>query len=54
MVLLFSLLMREFFEFRLVQTDPTFANYQYDIESKRLIPLDFGATSDLAPGFRIP
>ena len=44
MALLFSLLMREVFEFRLVQTDPNFANYQYDIESKRLILLDFGAT----------
>ncbi len=44
MALLFSLLVREVFEFRLVQTDPNFANYQYDIESQRLILLDFGAT----------
>jgi predicted unusual protein kinase regulating ubiquinone biosynthesis (AarF/ABC1/UbiB family) len=40
----FSLLVREVFEFRLVQTDPNFANYQYDAESQRLILLDFGAT----------
>jgi hypothetical protein len=44
MALLFSLLVREVFEFRLVQTDPNFANYQYDAESQRLILLDFGAT----------
>jgi len=42
--LLFSLLFRELFEFRLVQTDPNFANYRYDTTSRRLILLDFGAT----------
>jgi predicted unusual protein kinase regulating ubiquinone biosynthesis (AarF/ABC1/UbiB family) len=44
MKLLFELLMREVFEFRLVQTDPNFANYRYDPETERLILLDFGAT----------
>ena len=42
--LLMTLLFRELFEFRLVQTDPNFANYRYERESGRLILLDFGAT----------
>lgn len=42
--LLFALLLREVFEFRLVQTDPNFANYRYDTASRQLILLDFGAT----------
>lgn len=41
---LFGLLFREIFEFRLIQTDPNFANYRYDAASRRLILLDFGAT----------
>ncbi|MDD5335153.1 MAG: AarF/ABC1/UbiB kinase family protein [Rhodoferax sp.] len=44
MTLLFALLLREIFEFRLVQTDPNFANYQYDTNTQQLILLDFGAT----------
>ena len=28
--LLFSLLFREIFQFKLIQTDPNFANYRYD------------------------
>ncbi len=44
MTLLFGLLLREVFEFRLVQTDPNFANYRYDTHSHRLVLLDFGAT----------
>lgn len=44
MTLLFSLLLREVFEFRLVQTDPNFANYRFDTHSHRLVLLDFGAT----------
>ncbi|PTB33393.1 ABC1 kinase family protein [Photobacterium phosphoreum] len=42
--LAFSLMFREVFEFRLVQTDPNFANYRYDIDTKQLVLLDFGAT----------
>lgn len=41
---LFSLLFRELFEFRLVQTDPNFANYLYQPESQKIVLLDFGAT----------
>ncbi len=44
MSLLFELLLRELLEFRLVQTDPNFANYQYDTRTHQLILLDFGAT----------
>ncbi len=44
MTLLFALLLRELLEFRLVQTDPNFANYRYDSSAQRLILLDFGAT----------
>ena len=42
--LLFDLLFREIFLFRLIQTDPNFANYRYDAAARRLILLDFGAT----------
>lgn len=42
--LAFSLMFREVFEFKLVQTDPNFANYRYDIDTKQLVLLDFGAT----------
>ena len=53
---LFSLLFRELFEFRLVQTDPNFANYLYQPESQRLVLLDFGATraypESISEGYR--
>lgn len=44
MHLLFELLLREVFEFGLVQTDPNFANYRYAPDTEQLILLDFGAT----------
>ncbi|PWQ97326.1 ABC1 kinase family protein [Leucothrix arctica] len=44
--LLLGLLFREIFDFRLIQTDPNFANYQYDSDTKQLILLDFGATRE--------
>ena len=54
--LAFSLMFREVFEFRLVQTDPNFANYHYDIDSKQLVLLDFGATrvypQSISEGYR--
>ncbi len=46
---LFDLLLREIFEFGLVQTDPNFANYRHDPETDRIALLDFGATRALAP-----
>lgn len=42
--LLIGLLFRELFEFRLIQTDPNFANYRFDTATGRLVLLDFGAT----------
>jgi predicted unusual protein kinase regulating ubiquinone biosynthesis (AarF/ABC1/UbiB family) len=43
---LFRLFMRELFEFRMVQTDPNFANYRYAPESRKLVLLDFGAVHE--------
>ena len=42
--LLFELLMVELFELRLVQTDPNFANYQYNRDTGQIVLLDFGAS----------
>ncbi len=44
MSLLFELLFVEMFELRLVQTDPNFANYQYDPDTGQVVLLDFGAS----------
>ncbi len=40
---LVDLVLRECFEFGMMQTDPNFANYRYQPESGRLVLLDFGA-----------
>lgn len=47
--LLIALVLRELFEFGLMQTDPNFANYRYDIATQRLVLLDFGAVREFAP-----
>ncbi len=41
---LVDLLLRELFDFQLMQTDPNFANYRFDPASGKLVLLDFGAT----------
>jgi predicted unusual protein kinase regulating ubiquinone biosynthesis (AarF/ABC1/UbiB family) len=41
---LMRLFFKELFDFQLVQTDPNFANYQYDQETHQIVLLDFGAT----------
>ena len=41
-------MMREVFEFGLVQSDPNFANFRWQPESTRLVLLDFGATRELS------
>ncbi|MFK7869453.1 MAG: ABC1 kinase family protein [Roseobacter sp.] len=46
---LIDLLLRELFEFGVMQTDPNFANYRFDPTSGRIILLDFGATREIAP-----
>lgn len=49
MTLSVALVLRELFDFGLMQTDPNFANYRYDLETGRLVLLDFGATRAFAP-----
>lgn len=49
--LLEKLLFRELFEFRVMQTDPNFANYLYQPQSGRVALLDFGATRTFPPEF---
>ncbi len=41
---LIELVFRELFEFRLMQTDPNFANYRWNATTGRIVLLDFGAT----------
>lgn len=45
---LVELLFRELFEFRLMQTDPNFANYMLLPEDGRLGLLDFGSSSEIS------
>ena len=46
---LIALVLRELFEFRVMQTDPNFANYRYQPETGRLVLLDFGASRPVTP-----
>ncbi|MEF1254837.1 ABC1 kinase family protein [Vibrio sp. M260112] len=48
---LLELMFRELFEFKMVQTDPNFANYIYLPDSKQIGLLDFGATREYQPRF---
>ncbi|WP_245162389.1 AarF/ABC1/UbiB kinase family protein [Brevundimonas sp. AJA228-03] len=54
---LMQLLLRELFEFGLMQTDPNFANYRHEATTGRIVLLDFGATREIRPevaeGYRI-
>ena len=43
------LFFKELFDFQLVQTDPNFANYQYNQETQKIVLLDFGATRVYTP-----
>ena len=49
--LLERLMFRELFEFRVMQTDPNFANYLYLPASRRVVLLDFGATQRFGAAF---
>ena len=51
MGLIIELIFRELFEFRLMQTDPNFANFRYDPTNGQVILLDFGATRAFTPEF---
>ena len=44
MTALIDLVLRELFEFGVMQTDPNFANYRWQPEAQALVLLDFGAT----------
>jgi len=46
---LMRLFFKELFDFQLVQTDPNFANYQYNHETQKIVLLDFGATRVYTP-----
>jgi predicted unusual protein kinase regulating ubiquinone biosynthesis (AarF/ABC1/UbiB family) len=46
---LISLVLRELFEFGIMQTDPNFANYRHERSTGRLILLDFGAARQVSP-----
>lgn len=56
MRLLIGLMFRELLDFRLMQTDPNFANYRHDPSTGQVVLLDFGATrevgTDMAEGYR--
>jgi predicted unusual protein kinase regulating ubiquinone biosynthesis (AarF/ABC1/UbiB family) len=43
---LIRLFLRELLEFRMIQTDPNFANYRYAPSTKQLVLLDFGAVTE--------
>jgi predicted unusual protein kinase regulating ubiquinone biosynthesis (AarF/ABC1/UbiB family) len=49
MSLLIGLVLRELFEFHLMQTDPNFANYRFNRATGQVVLLDFGATQSFAP-----
>ena len=47
----FDLMFMEMFELRMVQTDPNFANYQYNSANGKIALLDFGATRRFKASF---
>jgi predicted unusual protein kinase regulating ubiquinone biosynthesis (AarF/ABC1/UbiB family) len=52
-----ELALRELFDWRLMQTDPNFANFRYRAEQDEVVLLDFGATRrfdpELVEAFRV-
>ncbi len=44
---LIDLFFKEMFEFKLIQTDPNFANFHYQPESQKIVLFDFGATREI-------
>jgi len=49
--LMMQLFFAEFLDYGCVQTDPNLANYLYQIETKQLVLLDFGATREFSTEF---
>lgn len=52
MTLMLRILMAELFDWGVMQTDPNFANYRYDLNSGRLVLLDFGAAREVPASIR--
>jgi predicted unusual protein kinase regulating ubiquinone biosynthesis (AarF/ABC1/UbiB family) len=56
MTALIELCLRELFDFRLMQTDPNFANYRWRPDTREIVLLDFGATravsTEISEGYR--
>lgn len=48
---LIELMLMELFELKMVQTDPNFANYQYNASTGAIVLLDFGATRNFKASF---
>jgi predicted unusual protein kinase regulating ubiquinone biosynthesis (AarF/ABC1/UbiB family) len=48
MARLIDLTLKEMFDFKLMQSDPNFANYRYDPQTGDIVLLDFGATRELS------
>ena len=48
MTTLIGIVLRELFEFGVMQTDPNFANYRFQPDTGRLVLLDFGAARTVA------
>jgi predicted unusual protein kinase regulating ubiquinone biosynthesis (AarF/ABC1/UbiB family) len=46
---LIGLFFEELFSFKLMQTDPNFANYLFQIDTGKIVLLDFGATRKIPP-----
>lgn len=46
---LMTLVLRELFEFGLMQSDPNLANYRFDQATGQIVLLDFGATREVSP-----
>ncbi len=51
MTALLELMLTELFEFKMVQTDPNFANYRYRPKTGEIVLLDFGATRHFKAAF---
>ena len=45
---LINLFFEEMFEFKLIQTDPNFANFHYQTETQKIVLFDFGATREIS------
>jgi predicted unusual protein kinase regulating ubiquinone biosynthesis (AarF/ABC1/UbiB family) len=45
---LINLFFKEMFEFKLIQTDPNFANFHYQSDTQKIVLFDFGATREIS------